>query len=452
MSSYDFDAVIVGGGVSGCMAALALARFNKSTLVIEKKPCLGGMATAARVHSMLTFHGKKGHKIIGGIPQLLIDVLKKTGGTPGHIRDTIGVAYSVTPTDPGLLSLTLMEMMKRFGVNYLLESSFLTARLEGKRIKQIRGIHPGGYFTASAPVFIDASGEGALAHACNEETLQDETAVMPATLIFEMNNVNLSQVVGYANSNPENFHHETLFDHLEKSQNPGFSGFFSQWKNAGLEVPRDRLLFYAGVEPGTVGINSTRIINFDPLSSESINNAYMEGHKQVLQIAGFLKKEIPGFENSQLKSIAPFLGVREVRRIKGKYVLTGEDLAMGRRFPDEVALGGFPIDIHKAGDNGLESEEVGEDGFYGIPCGSLVPSVTKNLFITGKCFSAQFRAHASARVQATSMAMGQAVGVAAALAIEKSTEPKNLDIKTLRSRLAGVGQILEPDNIEELEF
>lgn len=445
------DIIIIGGGLAGVCAAVAARRMGARVLLFEKNQFFGGMATGAWVHSCLTFHGKKGHKIIGGIPQEIIDRLVAMGGSPGHIRDTIGVAYSVTPTDPVKLKLILQTFLDEEGVEYFLEARFTDVKMDGNRINGIRGIHCDGSFEASAPAYIDASGEGILAAtAGNSFERGRDGRTQPATLIFKVRNVDIKKAVKYALNNREDFHDETHFDLLETSPTPGLSGFFTLWRNAKLSVPRDRLLFYKTIYDDEVGINSTRIPDFDPLDPYSVTIAQKTARMQMFEILDFLRDWIPGFETCVLTGEAPLLGIREVRRINGKYVLKGKDLLVGRRFPDEVALGGFPIDIHTPGSSTIESDEIGGDGYYGIPFRCLLPERTPNLLIAGKCFSADFYAHASARVQATSMAMGQATGVAGAMAASGGVDPVDLNAEDVRKAVVKLGGILLPDTIDDL--
>lgn len=445
------DIIIIGGGLTGVCAAVAARRTGARVLLLEKNQFLGGMATGAWIHSCLTFHGKKGHKIVGGIPQEIIDKLVAVGGSPGHIRDTIGVAYSVTPTDPEKLKLILQTLLDKEGVRYFLDTRFTDAEMDGNRINSIRGINCAGTFEAEAPAYIDASGEGILAATAGDsfESGRDGKT-QPATLIFKVRNVDIKKAVEYALNNRGDFHHETIFSLLETSPAPGLSGFFTLWNRANLSVPRDRLLFYQTLYGDEVGINSTRIPDFDPLDPYNVTFSQKKARIQMFEILNFLKDWIPGFEKCVLTGEAPLMGIREVRRIKGKYFLKGEDLLVGRRFPDEVALGGFPIDIHTPGSSTIESDEIGADGYYGIPYRCLLPERTPNLLIAGKCVSADFFAHASARVQATSMAMGQAAGAAAAIAVLKGVEPVDLNTEDVKKAVVKLGGILSPDTIDDL--
>jgi hypothetical protein len=176
----------------------------------------------------------------------------------------------------------------------------------------------------------------------------------------------------------------------------------------------------------------------------------MTARMQIYEILDFVREWIPGFGFCRFTGEAPLLGVREVRRIVGKYMLTGEDIKIGKRFDDEIAFGGFPIDIHLPQGNGIETEHAGDEGFYGIPYRCLLPLKTPNLLVAGKCFSSKFEAHASARVQATSMAMGQAAGAAAAIAVKSNLDPCDLQADFVREAIANLGGLLSPAGREDL--
>jgi len=452
LSHHKSDIIIVGGGVTGVCAAIAARRLGARVLLLEKNQFFGGMATGAWVHSCLTFHGRLGHRIIDGIAEEIIRKLISIGGSTGHIRDTIGVAYSVTLTDPDKLKLVLNDFLEDEGVDYILEAMFTGIEMDGKRIRSIRGVHCGGTFEAEAPIYIDTSGEGILAYAAgNNFEMGRDGRTMPATLIFKVRNVHFKPIFRYMWKHMSDFHNQTRFDLIKKTPSIGISGFFRLWKLANLSVPRDRLLFYQTMCPDEVAINSTRINDLDPTDPVSMTRAHREGRRQIYEIMDFLREWIPGFGFCQLTGEAPLLGIREVRRIRGKYFLTGDELKKGCRFDDEITFGGFPIDIHSPTGSDIESEWLGGEGFYGIPYRCLLPEITPNLLMAGKCFSADFEAHASARVQATSMAMGQAAGTAAALAVQKKIDPVELNPDILRDGVYDGGGLLSPAGKESLQ-
>jgi hypothetical protein len=152
---------------------------------------------------------------------------------------------------------------------------------------------------------------------------------------------------------------------------------------------------------------------------------------------------VPGFERAVLVSTSPAIGVRESRRVHGRYRLDAGDVLGGHRFEDEVALCGAPIEDHHAGADTRWSY-VPDGGVYGIPYRCLLPLEVEGLLVAGRCFSATHDAHASARSMGTCMSMGQAAGTAAALAAAAGGVPAELPAERLRARLARDGVLLQP--------
>ncbi|MBM4049765.1 MAG: FAD-dependent oxidoreductase, partial [Planctomycetes bacterium] len=162
--------------------------------------------------------------------------------------------------------------------------------------------------------------------------------------------------------------------------------------------------------------------------------AQLECHRQILELHKFFQKCVPGCEESYVLSTAAWMGVRETRRIIGEYVLTAEDILAFRSFPDAIARGFYPVDIHVADSTG---DAVGMHPMagYDIPYRSLVPKKIENLLVAGRCISADHMAHGSVRVMGTTIALGEAAGYAAALALRDNVTPRQLDVKKLQATL-----------------
>lgn len=426
-NSINKEVVVIGGGAAGVCAAIAAARRDTEVILIDRASFLGGTLTGAWVNPLMSFHNQSGRQVIFGIPQEIIGRLEKIGQAVGHVRDTIGVAYSVTPYDFEAMKRMMGEMLEEAGVEVLLKTNFTGALKENGFVREIEAINESGNFIIKGKVFIDASGDGNLAAFCglpfqrgNEKGLSQ-----PFTLIFKASLVNLSEVIEAMQNDPDNFHPTTLFDRLAVEKVIGVSGFFKEVKDANLSVPRDRVLFFSTLSPGEVLVNMTRISGFDPLKAEDIEKATKIAKSQALEIYEFLKDKIPGFENSQFSGFAPHIGIRESRRMVGEYVLTEDDVLEGRDFPDSIARGAFPIDIHIPDSSGWEGKPVNKD--YGIPYRCLVNKKVKNLIFAGKCLSATFQAHGSARLSPTCMAMGEAAGIASAVSVKEKISADELN-------------------------
>jgi len=187
----------------------------------------------------------------------------------------------------------------------------------------------------------------------------------------------------------------------------------------------------------------TRIPNVDATDPQQLTRAEIEGRRQVHEYHRFLRDRVPGFEHSVLVATSPAIGVRESRRVIGDYRLTRDDVLGARRFDDEIALCGAPIEDHSPHADTRWSY-VPESGVYGIPYRCLLPADVEGMLVAGRCFSATHDAHASARSMATCMAMGQAAGTAAAMSFAAGITPRSLGASSLRDCLLAAGALLDP--------
>ncbi len=185
----------------------------------------------------------------------------------------------------------------------------------------------------------------------------------------------------------------------------------------------------------------------DATDPAALTRAEIEGRRQVQEYVRFLVHEYPGFEHAYLAGTAPTIGIRETRRLQGEYVLSGEDVRGGAKFDDAVACCSAPIEDHNAG-KGVGWEFLKSGDFYQIPYRALLPKRTRNLIVAGRCLSATHEGQASARNSAQCMAMGEAAGVAAAMAISRGVSPKQINTAELQERLRKQGVLLQPLEIE----
>ena len=149
----------------------------------------------------------------------------------------------------------------------------------------------------------------------------------------------------------------------------------------------------------------------------------------------FIRRYVPGGEHAVLAAIYPAIGVRESRRIIGDYLLTGEDVKSGARFPDAVARGIYLLDIHNPDEIGEPSELIPLEQPYDIPYRALLPAGVEGILTAGRCISGDHIAQSSYRIMSHCMAMGEAAGTAAALACRNGVSPRILDPAELRAEL-----------------
>jgi hypothetical protein len=193
-----------------------------------------------------------------------------------------------------------------------------------------------------------------------------------------------------------------------------------------------------------ISLNTTRAFG-NPVDPRERTNAEKQARADMLRIAGILRREVPELRNSYIAAGATDLHVRESRKLVGEYTLQEEDILKRHMFPDAVAYGAWPFDIHPTdGFVGVHPHKENPPRPYGIPYRCLVPVRVDGLLVAGKAISTTHVAHGSTRVPGTSMATGQAAGVAAALAAHHKVRPREINIAELRDQLLRQGAILPP--------
>lgn len=444
--AIEADVVIVGGGPAGINAAIAAGRRGVRTVLIERYGFVGGMTTAALVYPWMTFHTMEGKQVIRGIAQEIVERLMQRGGSPGHMRDTIGFVRMLTPFHPEIYKVLILDMFREAGVRLLLHSFVDEVRVKGDRIESVVLTGKAGRIEVKGRQFVDASGDADLAWLAGVPFRQgrdEDRLTQPMTMKFRMRGVDLGKVKRYMLDHPDEFYRKTPFDELPELPLTGVLGFYKHWKEAELPINRDQVLFFAGPEEDEVLVNTTRVQGLDGTDTEDLTRAEEIGRRQVLMVAEFMRSRLPGFERASLSQVGVQIGVRETRRIEGEYTLQASDVLEGHKFADCIARSGYPIDIHDPSGKGVQAAWVGGDGAYDIPFRCLVPRMISNLLAAGRCISTSHEAQATTRLSPSCMATGQAAGTAAAMAARKNAAPIELDIFELQDELRKDGAYLE---------
>jgi hypothetical protein len=441
----DADIVVCGGGPAGINAALAAGRSGAKTVLIERYGFLGGMSTAALVYPWMTFHTVEGKQVIAGTAQEIVDRLMAENASPGHVRDTVGFVRTITPYDPEVYKVLIVDMLREAGVQVLLHSLMDEAVVEGDRIVAVKLATKSGKYEIKAKQFVDTTGDADLAYLAGVPCLQGrdgDSLTQPMTMKFRMRGVDLAKVKRYMLEHPDEFYKKTPFDELEQLPLSGVLGYFKHWQEADLPINRDQVLFFTGPGPDEVLVNTTRVQGLDSTKLEDLTEGEIQGRKQVRLVADFMTRHLPGFENASISSVGTQIGVRESRRIDGQYALQVDDVISGRSFDDCIARSGYPIDIHDPSGKGVQAAWVQGDGAYDIPYRCLLPKGIANLLTAGRCISTSHEALATTRLTPSCMATGQAAGTAAGMAVAQGVTPAELNIARLQERLIRDGALL----------
>jgi glycine/D-amino acid oxidase-like deaminating enzyme len=423
--SDRYDVVVVGSGSAGSSAAITAARLGMRTLLVDRLAFMGGTSTAV-LDTFYAFYtpGDRPRRVVGGIGWEVVGRLTDAG-VAFERPNTYGAGTGVT-YDQETLKVVWEELAADAGVELLLHTWATGVRVADAGVEAVRLWNKGGERWVEAAVVIDASGDADVAAMAGAEydNAAKQGRVQSLSTLFKLANVDVERAASLRKAE--------LWELMRQAAADG-----------SYLLPRIEGSWHRTPFPGVALIHMTRIPNVDATDPEQLTAAEVEGRRQVREYARFLRDRVPGFERSVVVATSPAIGVRESRRVHGDYVLTREDVLTGRRFDDEVALCGAPIEDHHAGGD-TEWRYVADGGVYGIPYRCLVPADVDRLLVAGRCFSASHDAHASARSMATCMAMGQAAATAAAMAVRDGIPPRDVDPDALRAQLVADGALLEP--------
>lgn len=450
IDALRYDVVVIGGGPAGTAAAIASARQGAKTLLVEQNGYLGGMLTCAGVGPQMTFHAGS-TQVVRGIAEEIVARLRELGYSPGHMDDFVGYASSVTPFDAEGMKLVLESIALEAGVQLLYHTVYTGCEMENGRITAVRLYAKSGFFRAAAEVFIDCSADADLATHAGVTSVygrESDNLAQPMTMNVKVAGVDREQAIQYVLEHPEDVYEDTPFASLHTLPRTGILGAYSLIRKAKMlgefHVDRDIVLCFETNHPGEMILNMSRITRKSALDPFDLTQAEIEGRRQAQEIVAFMKKYIPGFSDCHLVATGPHIGIRESRKINGIYKLTAEDLLSNRMFPDAIAMGGYPIDIHSPDGAAMQHRQLKPGSWYSIPYRALVAEEAENLIVAGRCVSATHEACAAVRVTPVAMAMGEAAGVAAAQSAASGEPANRLDTRRLRSTLQSQGVFLEP--------
>ena len=450
------DVVVCGGGVSGCMAALAAARSGAQTLVIEGHGFLGGVLTAAMVNGVGGWQFDiDGAPLIDGIPletitrihlasghddehgRAFMARLARNRGAPGDYRDG-GLGCYWVGTNPEAAKFVYDQMMIESGVELLLHAQTVQPLVDDDRVIGVVVESKNGREAVLAQVVIDCTGDGDIAvraGAAYDIGRPEDGACQPMTMMYTVGNAPRPPLwFGPPEQDPEPHP-------LRRNR---FTGAVAEARQRGIIEQNPNDLFCAATpvdpsDPSVCTVNFTRVQGRLSCDADALTVAEVEGRAQVQEAIAFQQAYIPGHEQAYLINTAAHIGIRESRRIRGDYCLTGDDVLGGAHFDDAVARGIYLLDIHNPAEIAKPSALILLDQPYSIPYRCLLPVGIDGLLVAGRCISGDHIALASYRVQSHAMAIGQAAGTAAALSVQQRCSPRQLDVHLLRDSLRAAG-------------
>ena len=450
----EYDVVIAGAGTGGVIAAVAAARNGAKTIVIEIKGYPGGIAVegGTALHSFYNLwkpFGKKKKQLVKGIPQELIDRLIDAGGCSGHAETTTGFDYDCISTgiDTEIYKLVAFEMMEEAGVHCLMNTLLAGAVCETGAVKGVIVENRAGRQVIMAKSFVDATGHGDLcAYAGAEFTYPCDYSSANS---FGMGGVDIEKYYDYLceynaigdvaygirsgekgklvrvtggevggkitdSKSPKRL----PTDFLEKSKEIGLSFVMTT-------VHDDYFMF----------IKLNYHIGGPSNDIELVNLGELELRKRQAKAVELFRKYVPGCEKAFIARTAPSILARRGRCIVCDYDMPLEEIVEGKHYVDDVFSYGF----HDCAPN----IQIKEGGSYGLPYRALCVKNIDNLYAIGMMITSEHDAHMSTRNTVSCMAMGQAVGTAAAICAKRGLSSRQIDYNKLKKALIANNVYLE---------
>ena len=455
------DVLVCGGGVAGIAAAVAAARNGAKTLLLERAGFLGGTATGSAM-GLIVIPASQ----LTGFPREFFEKLANEQGA--------GLG-DVVPWDIEAYKLVAMDILLDAGSDVLLYSWVSEPLVNGGKIEGVIIENKSGRQAILADVVIDATGDGdiaaraGLAHIKGRES---DGAMRPVTVMGRIGNIDTIRFKQFIDQHPEDFSQDDGRRVVDIDQGiiriDGFFSVVERAKREGLLDPSAPIhyLRFSGVnstentEHATLICNTTRVYNIDGTNGRDVTRAEIEGRRQLRDVVKLCRAYIPGFENSVLIDTSAFLGVRETRRINGRYTLTYDDITSGKRFDDSVCVmtsvdyGTAEIHGPDYGHEGSPNDEWARKMalnliHFEFPLGCMLPPDFSNLIVAGRCVSVTHDVDKFVRNMAPTGLVGQSAGTLAAL---MSASPANdwetPPIEALRAKLSeqGVPVSLAPES------
>ncbi len=392
------DVLVAGGGPAGIAAALTARRCGKSVLLVERSAQLGGMATLAGVSIWMP---------VGNLTGLYREIVAELKLHDNKSREFQATRVFAPLFNPFIYRQYLNHKLEAAGVEVFLHTDIVAYTDGALVVNTLEGLR-----AVTGRVIVDATGDARVARDAGVPCRHGRPAdglTQPMTLMFQMQDTGRPVTP------------------VEMPDCPRYASV--------ADLPQARLLHWEDKTTGTLLVNMTRVRGFGASTRER-GDAEREGLRQVFGVAAFLQRT--SHPTYVLSHIGGEIGVRETWQIEGVYTLTEDDIRRRCRFDDVVAQTNYMIDIHNP--NGAGGCDIQKVDTYDIPYRSLVPaSGPANLIVAGRALSATHAAMSSVRVQPTCMALGQAAGCAAALAIDQDLAMRDVPTTALRQGLQSQG-------------
>ncbi len=436
--------------MSGFACAVAAAREGISVILIERNGCLGGTGTCGGVNHLL---GAKKYKpstdklsksIAGLFDELESRLLSRNGACdPRKVNYSLNTHGWLAGLGEGLIfDVEIMKheielMCVETNVKLLYYTDVIDVVKDADEIKCVICHNKSGIFAVSGDYFADTTGDADIAYMSGcQFSVGDENGLMaPASLEMHVEGVDTKK----------------LSEYIAENKTPRFREKIAELRSCGVwDFPYDIFISVQLVRDDVYMINTIRQVGINGLDGDSLTLGTIKGRDENFLLFEIMRKYFPGFENARIRNIAPVIGIRETRRIKGVSALTVDDLTSGKKFDDVIAYSGYGWDLPDPKSPSFQPmEKVKKSDYTPICYSCMVTAEVDNLIVAGRSISVERQVLGPIREMGPCIAMGQAAGVAASIAKNNKMAFRFIDVKDLRQKLKEHGAIADEDSIVE---
>jgi hypothetical protein len=417
----EHEVVVLGGGPAGIAAAAAAGTAGRATMLVERYGFLGGAGTAAGLANFCGLHAKvdgEHRQVVHGVADDILDRLKGLNALSApHML--FGGRIQAQAYDVSAYKLVADQLLAEAKVQ-LLFHALAAGYQDGHLLVETKS----GRRAIKGKLFIDCSGDGDLAAWAGApyEVGDGKGNMLYPSTMYRIGGVDPARA-GNA--------WEKIAELMEEAERKG------------RRFPRRKPIVRPQPNPTEWRANLTQIRNPDGSAVSGIDALQLawgeaEGRRQVWDTFSFIKETTPGFERSHIADIAPQIGIRETRRVKGGYMLSEADVLDCAGFADAIGVNGWPVEDHVAGSVDFRFQRTPR-GYNQLPYRMIVPLGVDNLLVAGRCASMTHGGQSAARVSGPCFVMGQAAGSAAHLALKARIKPCDVDVQQLQQHLKSEG-------------
>ena len=407
------EVIVCGGGPAGIAAALASARAGAKVQLIEVAGCLGGVWTVGLLTKVLDSEKKT------GIMAEILAEFSKRGSA-------IAKQWKGTVYDPEIAKLVLEELCVQAGVKIRLHTRLVGAVTDkNNRLAAVLTESKSGREAWLADRFIDCTGDGDLAAqaGCKFEVgIGTDCSCQPMSMLALLTGVDPDAIQPY----------------IRESGKEAKAALLKLMEDHGIK-PSYRAPTLRHLHSGIYSIMTNHEYGVSAFDAGAITEATIRARKEIHEVVNGMRKLGGPWKNLSVVATAEQIGIREARRIKGRYEITAMDLAKGLQHEEAVCRTRYPIDVHALNTFGNKevNREYKKSGMqpYDIPYPALVAADVDGLLMAGRCISGDFIAHSSYRVTGNAVPMGEAAGLAAAVSVKTGKLPHELSWQQITSHI-----------------